>query len=191
MNRYLTFSLAITMTLSTLAIPLRAANQPRAGKPEGAKVVWTNEDLERLRGLGLISVIGQDPEEAPSDDAQAEDAAPSPYVETQVPRYIGTQDPQYVETQDPEWYAEQASQLRAELERREARLQSYLQAIEDARALKPVTGGVNLARGDIAITLEDGIEILQWRVYETQSDLDDLEDLARRNDIPPGVLRGQ
>ena len=191
MNRYLTFSLAISMTLGTLALPLRAANQPRAGKPESAKVVWTNEDLERLRGLGLISVVGQDPEEAQADDAQAEDPAPSPYVETQDPRYIGTQDPQYVETQDPEWYAEQASQLRAELERREARLQSYLQAIEDARALKPVTGGVNLARGDIAITLEDGIEILQWRVYETQSDLDDLEDLARRNDIPPGVLRGQ
>jgi hypothetical protein len=191
MNRYLTFSLAISMTLGTLAIPLRAANQPRAGKPERTKVVWTNEDLERLRGLGLISVVGQDPEEAPADDAQAEDPAPSPYVETQDPRYIGTQDPQYVETQDPEWYAEQASQLRAELERREGRLQSYLQAIEDARALKPVTGGVNLARGDIAITLEDGIEILQWRVYETQSDLDDLEDLARRNDIPPGVLRGQ
>src|SRR6266851_5522527 len=81
--------------------------------------------------------------------------------------------------------------LRAELERREDRLQRYLQAIEDARALKTTTGGINLAQGGIAITLEDGIDLLQWRVYETQSDLDDLEDLARRNDIPPGVLRGQ
>jgi len=31
MNCHLTFSLAISMTLSTLAIPLRAANRPRAG----------------------------------------------------------------------------------------------------------------------------------------------------------------
>jgi hypothetical protein len=176
------------MTLSTLAIPLRAANTPRAGKTEGTPVVWTNEDLERLRGLGLISVVGQDPEEATADEATADevtadDAAPSPYMDPQ--------DPGYVETQDPEWYFEQASDLRAELERREDRLQRYLQAIEDARALKTTTGGINLAQGDIAITLEDGIDLLQWRVYETQSDLDDLEDLARRNDIPPGVLRGQ
>jgi hypothetical protein len=183
MNRYLTFSLAISLALSTLAIPLRAANKPRAGKTDGTPVVWTNEDLERLRGLGLISVVGQDPEEAAADDATAHDAAPSPYMDPQ--------DPGYVETQDPEWYFEQASDLRDELERREDRLQLYLQAIEDARALKTTTGGINLAQGDIATTLEDGIDLLQWRVYETQSDLDDLEDLARRNDIPPGVLRGQ
>ena len=188
MNRYLTFSLAFSLALSTLAIPLRAANKPRAAKTDGTPVVWTNEDLERLRGLGLISVVGQDPEDATADDATADevtadDAAPSPYMDPQ--------DPGYVETQDPEWYFEQASDLRAELERREDRLQRYLQAIEDARALKTTTGGINLAQGDIAITLEDGIDLLQWRVYETQSDLDDLEDLARRNDIPPGVLRGQ
>jgi hypothetical protein len=183
MNRYLTFSLAISLALSTLAIPLRAANTPRAGKTEGTPVVWTNEDLEKLRGLGLISVVGQVQGEATADDATPDNAAPSQYMD---PR-----DPNYVETQDPEWYAEQASDLHAELDRRELRLQLYLQAIEDARALKTTTGGINLAQGDIAITLEDGIDLLQSRVYETQSDLDDLEDLARRNDIPPGVLRGQ
>jgi hypothetical protein len=37
MNRYFAFSLAISMTLSTLAIPLRAANKPRAGKEEVAQ----------------------------------------------------------------------------------------------------------------------------------------------------------
>jgi hypothetical protein len=170
MNRYLPFSLAISMTLSTLAIPLRAANKPRAGKTERATVLWTNEDLEKLSGLGLISVVGQAPEEA-----TAAAAAPSPYLETQ----------------DPEWYAEQASKLRAELERREARLQEYRQALDDVRSLKTMTGGINLDGGDIGITPEAGIEILQRRVYEIQSELDDLEDLARHNDIPPGTLRGQ
>src|SRR5260370_23395899 len=183
MNRYLTFSLAISLALNTLARPLRAANKPRAGKTEGAPVVWTNEDLERLRGLGLISVVGQVQEEATTDDATLDNAASSPYMDPQ--------DPNYVETQDPEWDFEQASDLRAELERREDRLQLYLQAIEAARALKTTTGRINLAHADIAITLEDGIDLLQWRVSDTQSDLDDLEDLARRNDIPPGVLRGQ
>jgi hypothetical protein len=46
MNRCLTFSLVIPMTLSTLAIPLRAANKSRAGKTE-----QTNEELEKLRRL--------------------------------------------------------------------------------------------------------------------------------------------
>ena len=170
MNRYLPFSLAISMTVSTLAIPLRAANKPRAGKTERASVLWTNEDLEKLSGLGLISVVGQAPEEA-----TAAAAAPSPYLETQ----------------DPEWYAEQASKLRAELERREARLREYRQALDDVRSLKTMTGGINLDGGDIGITPEAGIEILQRRAYEIQSELDDLEDLARHNDIPPGTLRGQ
>ena len=171
MNRCLTFSLALSMTLGTLAIPLRAANKPRAGKTEKTAVLWTNEDLERLRPRGLISVVGQ-PRTA--EDATA---APLPLA--------------YVNTQDPEWYAEQAANLRAQLESDEAELQHYRQAIEDARSLKTKTGGINLEEGDIGATPEAGIEILQEHVNETQSELDALEDLARRNDIPPGTLRGQ
>jgi hypothetical protein len=171
MNRYLPFSLAISMTLSTLAIPLRAANEPRAGKTEKATVLWTNEDLEKLRPLAAISIVGQ-PNKA---DDSTTGAVLLPYLETQ----------------DPEWYAEQAAKLRDELERREAKLSQYLQALEDARSLKETTDGINLDEGDIAITPEAGIEILQERVRETQSELDALEDLARRNDISPGTLRGQ
>ena len=171
MNRHLTFSLAISMTLSTLAIPLRAANKPRAGKAEKITALWTNEDLEKLKPLGLISIVGQ-----PSTAEDATTAAsPLPYVNLQ----------------DPEWYAEQAAKLRAQLESNQAELQHYRQAIEDARNLKTMTGGVNLDDGDIGITPEAGIEILQQRVSETQSELDALEDLARRNEILPGILRGQ
>jgi hypothetical protein len=97
----------------------------------------------------------------------------------------------YLETQDPAWYAEQAAKLREELERRQVQLGEYRQALEDARSLKETTGGINIDDGDISITPEAGIEILQQRVSETQSGLDDLEDLARRNDIEPGTLRGQ
>jgi hypothetical protein len=171
MNRYLTFSLAIPMTLSTLAIPLRAASKPRAGTDSRNTVVWTNNDLERLRVLGLISIVGRMEEEQPTSAS-----APSPYVETQ---------------DDPEWYAEQAATLRDEPERRRAQLSGYRQAIEDARRLKTMPGGTDLDEGDIAITLEAGIEILQQRVSEPQTELDALEDLARRKDITPGTLRGR
>ena len=54
-----------------------------------------------------------------------------------------------------------------------------------------MTGGINLEDGDIGITPDAALGILQQRISETQSELDALEDLARRNDIPPGALRGQ
>ena len=171
MNRYLIFSLVTSMTLSTLAIPLRAASKPRAGKMERTAVVWTNQDLERLRSQGLISVVGQS---ALVEDATAA-LLPSPYVETQ----------------DPEWYAKQAAKLRDELERRQAQLHEYRQALDDALSLREMTGGINLDEGDIGITPEAGIEILQQQVNEAQTELDALEDLARRNYIPPGTLRGR
>jgi hypothetical protein len=171
MNRHLTFSLAISMTLSVLAIPLRAANKPRAGKTEKTTVLWTNEGLEKLRPLGVISIVDQ-----PNTPEHSTAAALPPL---------------YVKTQDPEWYAEQAARLRDELERRKVELGGYRQAIEDARGLKAMTGGMNLDDGDMGITPEAGIEILQQRVSETRSQLDALEDLARRNEIPPGTLRGQ
>ena len=37
MNRYFNHSLPASMSLNTLAIPLRAANQPRAGEQHGAQ----------------------------------------------------------------------------------------------------------------------------------------------------------
>jgi apolipoprotein N-acyltransferase len=97
----------------------------------------------------------------------------------------------YLSTKDPEWYAEQAAQLRDEIERRNAQLDGYRQAIRDARTLETSTGGVNLDQGDIAITPETAVDILEQRVKEAQAKFDDLEDLARRNDIAPGTLRGQ
>ena len=149
---------------------MRAANKPRAGTDSRNPVVWTNDDLEKLHSLGLISIVGRMDEE-PLTSA----SAPAPYVETQ----------------DPEWYAEQGARLRDELERRRAQLHEYQKALEDARSLRETAGGINVDEGDIGITPEAGIEFLQQRLNEAQMGLDALEDLARRNDISPGTLRGQ
>lgn len=183
MNRNLTLSLAVSVTLGTLAIPLRAANKSRVGRMEKATKVWTNEDLARLSASGLISIVG------PMDEEQrASTSVPAPYEGMSVPESSPVP---YVETQDREWYAEQATRLRDEVEYRHAQLREYRQALEDARSLRETTGGINLVGEDFAITPEDGIEILQRRVNEAQAKLDELEDLARRNDIEPGTLRGQ
>jgi hypothetical protein len=133
-------------------------------------MVWTNDDLGRLRDLGLICMVGRMDEETSKSTS-----LPQPFVKTQ----------------DPEWYAEQAARLRDELERRKAQLDEYRQAIEEATSLKTTTGGINLDQGDTGITPEAGIEILQQRVSEAQSEFDALEDQARRNDIEPGTLRAQ
>ena len=170
MNRHLAFSLAISVTLSTLAIPSRAANRPHAGTDSQNTVVWTNDDLERLHVPGLICIVGRMNEETPKSASR-----PQPYVKTQ----------------DPEWYAEQAGKLRDQLERRQTQLDEYRHAIDDTRSLRETSGGINLVEGDVGITPQSGIEILRQRVNETQAELDALEDLARRNNIPPGTVRGQ
>ena len=166
MIRYL---YAVTLGFVAVAIPLRAANRPHVGTDSQNGKVWTNDDLERLHSLGLISIVGQ---------IDQEDSKPA------------TARSEYVKTQDPEWYAEESARLRDELERRRAELDRYRQAIEEARSLKTATSGIDLNGGDVGITPQAGIENLQQRVSETDTQLDGLEDLARRNDMPPGLLRG-
>lgn len=161
---------AVTLGFVAVAIPLRAANRPHVGTDSHNGMVWTNEDVERLHNLGLISIVGQiDQEESKPVTASSE----------------------YVKTRDPEWYAEESARLRDELERRRAELDRYRRAIEDARSLETTTSGIDLNGDDVGITPQAGIENLQQSVSETETQLDGLEDLARRNDMPPGLLRGQ
>jgi hypothetical protein len=168
MTRYL--CAAASLALLSLAIPLRAANKPPVRTDRQAPVVWTNDDLERLHALGLICIVGRMNEETPKWSS-----LPQPYVKTQ----------------DPEWYAAQAAKLRDELEQRQAQLREYRMALDDARSLRQTTSGISFDDSDMGITPEAGIEILQQGVMEEQARLDELEDLARRNDIEPGALRGQ
>src|SRR5712664_4447062 len=101
--------ISVCLALVSAAIPLRAANRPHAGTDSQNLVLWTNDDLENLHSLGLISIVGRIDEESPTSASQPQ---------------------AYVKTQDPEWYAEQAAQLRDELERRRAQLHEYQKALE-------------------------------------------------------------
>ena len=130
----------VAMVMVFAALPLRAANRPHAGT-DGKDTVWTNDDLVKLHVPGLICIVGL-PNEGTSERAS---------------------EPQsYPETRDAARYAEQAAQLRDELERRRAELSEYRQALEDARSLRETTGGINFTEGDIGITPEAGIEILRY-----------------------------
>jgi hypothetical protein len=161
---------AVTLGFVVIAIPLRAANRPHVGTDSQNGMVWTNDDLERLHSLGLISIAGQ------IDQGES---------------MLATARSEYVKTRDPEWYAEESARLRDELERRRAELDRYRRAIDDARSLETTMSGIDLNGGDVGITPQAGIENLQQRVSETETQLDGLEDLARHNDMPPGLLREQ
>jgi len=168
MNRHMTICFCLALVVPV--IPLRAANGPHAGTDNQNAKVWTNDDVARLEDRDLISIVGQADAETSTSESK--------------PR-------NYEVTQDPQWYAAQAARLRDDLAYRRAQLREYRQALDDARSLKETNGGINLVDEGFAITPEAGIDILQQRVLQEQTGLDDLEDLARRNDIEPGTLRGR
>ena len=169
------FPLAAVLAL-LIACSSQAAEKPRPaqGNQNQPKKVWTNDDMEQLRARGLISIVGQ--EAAP----QATQAPTAP-AETTFPVYASRLD-------DPGWYADKAADLQVELDKREAALREQQTAI--AQAADRITDpGLNLEQDNAGLTPASGLANLQAQVQEVQSQLDELSDLARQHDIPPGVLR--
>ncbi len=166
--------LAAIVALAT-AFPSHAAEKPRPAQASQAKKVWTNDDMDQLRARGLITTFSLAPETA----AQAPAAPPEPATST-------TTSPSKLE--DPAWYAQQASDLQAELDKREAALREAQANL--AQAAEGVTQpGIAMDKKNPGVTPEAGIDVLKAQVLEVQNQLDELSDLAQQNNIPPGVLR--
>jgi hypothetical protein len=159
-----------------IACSLHAAEKPRPaqGNQNQPRKIWTNDDLDQLRARGLISIVGQ---EAVESAAQA----PAAPAETAFPAYASRLD-------DPSWYADQAADLQAELDKREAALRKQQEAIAQA-ANRITEPGLALDKESAGVTPAAGVANLQALVLETQSELDELGDLARQHNIAPGMLR--
>ena len=177
MRKYF-FALAAVLVAS-FAISSRAAEKPRPaqGNSPQPKKVWTNDDMPALRAQGLISIVGQEP---PAPSGQQPEVAPE---EPSFPVYASRLD-------DPEWYAEQAYDLQAQLDDAVAALQQEQDALALATNDRITQPGVALDQPSLGVTPDAALALLQARVDEIQSDLDELSDLARRHNIEPGVLRG-
>jgi hypothetical protein len=170
------FALTALFALA-IASPSRAAEKPRPAQANQnqPKKVWTNDDMDQLRSRGLISIVGPEFSEAA---APAETAPLQPAFPVYNSRL-----------EDPAWYAEKAADLQAELEKRQAALLEQQTAI--AQAANGITQpGIALDKPNAGVTPDAGVAILTAQVLEVQNQLDELSDLARQNNIPPGVLRG-
>jgi NADH dehydrogenase/NADH:ubiquinone oxidoreductase subunit G len=139
--------------------------------PKASHQLYTNADTAKLASQDNISLVGPEPI---SEAAPTNAALPASYVAP------------YVETQDPNWYAEQAVQLNAELDRRNEDLRRYVAAIDEAKGRQQSESGVNLVEGNFGVTLDSGRAMLESRVREVESQLEELADLARRNGISAG-----
>jgi hypothetical protein len=173
--RAYSFALAAFFTLA-MAFPSRAAEKPRPAQANqnSLKKVWSNDDLDELRSRGLISIVGQEATEAVAPPAPASTESTHPAYNSRL--------------EDPAWYAQKAADLQAELEKREATLREQQTAM--ALAAEGITQpGIALDKPNAGVTLQAGLAILSAQVQEVQNQMDELGDLARQNNIPPGVLR--
>jgi hypothetical protein len=159
-------SLIFALALAGSAIPAQA---------QQARRVWTNADMEELRARGLISIVGPE----------------TVVVTAAMPVAPAAQFPVYAtRTEDPAWYAEQAADLQAQLGTRATALAQAQDNLLQARNGRGVTGSFDMAAGDTyGVTPEERIAFLASQVQETRARLNELADLARRNEIPAGVLR--
>jgi hypothetical protein len=171
------FPLAAVLVL-LVACSSQAAEKarPAQGNQNQPKKVWTNDDMDQLRARGLISIVGRESTEPAAQTLAAPAEAAFPSYESRL--------------DDPTWYADRAADLQAELDKREAALRQQQEAIAQAVSQRISEPGVAMDKDSPGMTPAEGLANLQAQVQEVQSRLDELSDLARQHDIPPGVLRG-
>jgi hypothetical protein len=150
--------------------PKPATDQaPQATKKP--KKVWTNDEISTAGGPGSISVVGNtDPDSKPSSKDSSLKTSPA---ERGRERLIAN-------------YRDRLHQLRNELESTEKK-------ISDLRNFKAentsASGGINMKQRYSMTPLEDQVKQLEERKKQLQSQIDAVEDQARKSGVEPGDLR--
>ena len=171
------FLVSVALLSVGFAIPAAAATgggpakPPASPKPDTQKKVWTNDDVERLNPE---FVPGRAPESGINSAVSVQSAPPAPVSVTPV-------DPQ----QDPRWYGQQVTALDAELAAIDSR-EEQLREFRSTSAGLPT--GLVLNAPCEGITTDNLIAQLESRRQEIAQQIDALGDLARENNVPPGIL---
>jgi hypothetical protein len=164
--------LAVITFLMTQPAKVAGSARTARGADSASQKVWTNEDIPRLREMAPISIFSV------SADSQAVAARTSTATASAMPPYV--------QELDPRWYARQRETL-------QARIDADQQQIGDIQQIEQtgdgISGAIPLDKNAPGLTPYATVEILQNQIAQTESQIDDLQDLARRNGIPAVAVR--
>jgi prefoldin subunit 5 len=156
-----------------------SAKPAASPNPDSQKKVWTNDDVERLNPE---FVVGRAPQVGSSSAAAPSIVAVQPVrIATKSIARRAPLDPQ----QDPLWYGQQVTALDAELSAIDDR-EEQLREFRATSAGLPT--GLVLNAPVEGITTDNLIAQLESRRQEIAQQIDALGDLARQNNLPPGIL---
>ena len=159
-----------------------AAPSSTVVRPDREKKVYTNDDIDQMWPKA----------QAVASNSQASDAsAPAPRAARQLtvvsrPR-SGMSAPASREN-NPVWYAAQVESLYEELEslsNREASLRDFRETGSDAG----VTVGLQFDAPCEGITTDNAIQQLAIRRQEIEQQLNELQETAQQNGMPPAVIQ--
>jgi hypothetical protein len=163
---------AISFLVPQPAKPAITARAVRSADTAAHKV-WTNDDIPLLREMAPISIFS----------ASASSHA-SPTEAPSVATAASTQP--YVKELDPDWYARQRDTLQAQIDADQDQIRD-IQQIEQTG--DGISDAIPLDKNAPGLTPYATVEILQNQIAQIESHIDDLQDLARRNGIPPAAVR--
>lgn len=143
------------------------------GADTAAQKVWTNDDIPLLREMAPISIFSA----GASSQAILTEA---PSVATAALRQP------YVKELDPDWYAWQRDRLQAQIDADQEQIRDIQQIQQTGDG---ISDAIPLDKNAPGLTPYATVEILQNQVAQIESQIDDLQDLARRNDIPAAAVR--
>jgi hypothetical protein len=163
---------AISFLVPQPSKPASAAGVLR-GADTAAPKVWTNEEIPLLREIAPISTFSA------SASSQA-NLAEAPSVAA-----VASRQP-YVKELDPDWYAQQRDTLQAQIDANQEQVRDIQQIQQTGDG---ISNAIPLDKNAPGLTPYATVEILQNHIAQVESQIGDLQDLARRNGIPPAAVR--
>jgi|HubBroStandDraft_6_1064221.scaffolds.fasta_scaffold01295_14 hypothetical protein len=146
---------------------------PAARRDDSARKTWTNDDIGSLRADAPISIFN------PPAVVQAAVIQPVSGVPAGA-------DSIYIKELDPDWYANEIRKIQAQIEASNAEIRR----IQEIRKTGVgISGVIPLDREDVGLSPEATIAILQAQNQTLKAEVDNLQEMASRLDIPPGEIR--
>jgi hypothetical protein len=169
------FAVGLCAALSTPAMAAGGSSAAAAPKPKPdvEKKVWTNDDF--------LAVASQSPA-TPAELAAAALVTESPAAQQGWESASALVNPE----QDPRFYILQTASLESELANVESQEQQLRNFRETSTGIQP---GLQLYAPCEGVSTDNLIAQLDARRSEILQQMDAVSDTARRNDIPPGILR--